>query len=185
MPAELHCTYRRVASTYNWRWYSTLKIAWQCSEHLKFQIDQWEKRTITSLSGEEITLFFLLVSLKCNHSQVHQVTHEALPMYILGYIHSDSQEDIVNTMSYTTEYTHTCICTQSMSTMEPLSNGHMGAGILFYVGRLSLSQRLTSKPHPSIPRLNLLRGVACGRSKARSVPNPRWSNERLTGCRLV
>ena len=38
----------------------------------------------------------------------------------------------------------------------------LGAGILSFVGKLSLSQRLISKPHPSIPRLTPLKGVACG-----------------------
>ena len=35
----------------------------------------------------------------------------------------------------------------------------LGAGILSFVGRLSLSQSSTGKPHPSMRRLNLLRGM--------------------------
>ena len=43
----------------------------------------------------------------------------------------------------------------------------LGAGCLYFVGRLSLSWRLTSKPHPSIPRSRLLRGVICLRLNQR------------------
>ena len=46
-------------------------------------------------------------------------------------------------------------------TVEPLNT--FGAGTLSFDRRLFLLQRWTSKSHPSILRLNLLRGVACER----------------------
>ena len=41
--------------------------------------------------------------------------------------------------------------------------GTLSAGILSFVGRLSLSQRLTSKPHPSNPVVESLNDVSCGK----------------------
>ena len=60
------------------------------------------------------------------------------------------------------------------------------AGNLSFVGRLSLPQRLTRRPHSSIPRLNLLRGVVCGISNQRfyaevSRTDPRWTKQNTNG----
>ena len=48
-------------------------------------------------------------------------------------------------------YQHLCL---GPIKVEPLlkNNRHAGAGISSFVARLSLSHRMTSKPHPSIPR---------------------------------
>ena len=63
-------------------------------------------------------------------------------------------------------------------TVEHLNNGHIRAAILSFVGRLSLSPRLTSKPHASI----LICWGVClwGRSNQRFYADtfrtdPRWS----------
>ena len=40
--------------------------------------------------------------------------------------------------------------------VEPLNNGHIGAGILSFVRRLSPSQRLTKESHRDIQGSNLL-----------------------------
>ena len=44
-------------------------------------------------------------------------------------------------------------------TMEPLNNGHIGGRDLVLCREVVPTRRSTSKPHPSIPNLNLLRGV--------------------------
>ena len=81
-------------------------------------------------------------------------------------------------------------------TVELPNNGHTGSRDLVLYREVVPTRRLTSKPHPSIPRLNLLRGVACGRSNQWFYPDtfridPRWSKStkrkinRLSRCSWV
>ena len=48
--------------------------------------------------------------------------------------------------------------------MELSNNGHIGGRDLVLYREVVPTQKLTSKSHPSIPKFNLLWGVACGRS---------------------
>ena len=82
-----------------------------------------------------------------------------------------------------------CLYTR-WSTVEPLNNGHIGNRDLVLCWEIDPSRRLTRKPHPSILRLNLFKGVACGRLNqqflCKHIQNqPRveqnQQHERLTG----
>ena len=66
------------------------------------------------------------------------------------------------------------------STVELPNNRHTESRDLVLYREVVPTQRVTTKPHPSIPRLNLLRGVAYGRLNQWFYPDvfridPRWS----------